>query len=78
MLGNLNLGFVYLYPPFGHKVPKDDAFSDHEMALFPVKYQVLLLASLQDFVQIIKTMIKGFAIDQKIIHENLHDFFYCV
>jgi hypothetical protein len=33
------------------------------MALFPVKYQVLLLASLQDFVYVLQTVVKGFAID---------------
>ena len=65
MLDNLNLGLVYLNPPFGHKVSKDEAFLDHEVALFPVKYQVLLLALLQDFVQILKAMIKSFSIDQK-------------
>jgi hypothetical protein len=75
LLDNLDLGLVYLNPPFGHKVPKDDAFSDHEMALFLVKYQVLLLASLQDFIQILKTIIESFSIDRKIVQENFHDFF---
>ena len=50
LLNDFNLGLVYLNPPLGHKVPKNDAFTDHEVALFPVKYQVLLLAYLQDFV----------------------------
>jgi hypothetical protein len=50
LLNDLYLGLVYLYPPLGHKVPKNDAFTDHEMTLFPIKHQVLLLASLQDFV----------------------------
>ena len=36
--------------PLGHKVPKNYAFMENEVALFPVKYQILLLASLQDFV----------------------------
>jgi hypothetical protein len=50
LLNDLDLGLVYLYSPLRHKVPKNDAFTDHEVALFLVKYQVLLLASLQDFV----------------------------
>ena len=45
---NVDLGFVHLNPPFGHKVSKDDAFTDHEMTFFPIQYQVLFLASLQD------------------------------
>jgi hypothetical protein len=50
LLDNLDLSLIYLDPPLEHKVPKNDAFMNHEVALFPVKYQVLLLASLQDFV----------------------------
>ena len=78
MLKDCYLGLVYRNPPLGHKVPKNNAFTNHEVALFLVKYQVLLLASLQDFVKILQTVVKGFAIDQEIIHENLHDFYYHV
>jgi hypothetical protein len=46
---DLDSGLVFFNPLLRHKVPKNDAFTDHEVALFLVKYQVLL-ASLQVFV----------------------------
>ena len=33
---NVDFGFVHLNPPLGHKVSKDDAFSDHKMAFFQI------------------------------------------
>jgi hypothetical protein len=38
LLNDFYFGFVYLDPPLGHKVPENDAFTDHEVALFLVKY----------------------------------------
>ena len=50
LLYDLDFSFVHLDPSLGHKMPKYDAFTDHEMAFFPIQYEVLLLASLQDFI----------------------------
>jgi hypothetical protein len=50
LLNDFYFGFIYLNPSLGHKVPENNAFMDHKVRLFLVKYQVLLLVSLQDFV----------------------------
>ena len=52
---------------------KDNPLSDHEMALFPIKDQVRVLTSLENFIQILKAFIKALSIDQEIIHENFYD-----
>jgi len=43
------------------------------MALFPIKDQVRVLTSLENFIQILKAFIKALSIDQEIIHENFYD-----
>jgi hypothetical protein len=45
------------------------------MSFLPIEHQVLFLAPLQDFIQILETMIKGFAINREVIHEDFYDFF---
>ena len=52
---------------------KDNPLSDHEMALFPIKDQVCVLTSLENFVQILKAFVKALSIDREIIYENFHD-----
>jgi hypothetical protein len=43
---------------------KDNPFSDHEMALFPIKDQVRVLTSLENFIQILKAFVKTLSIDR--------------
>jgi len=43
------------------------------MTLFPIKDQVCVLTSLENFVQILKAFVKALSIDQEMIHEDFHD-----
>ena len=52
---------------------EDNPFSDHEMTLFPIKDQVCVLTSLENFIQILKAFVKTLSIDREIIHEDFHD-----
>ena len=52
---------------------EDNPLSDHEMALFPIKDQVCVLTSLENFIQILKAFVKTLSIDREIIHEDFHD-----
>ena len=52
---------------------EDNPFSDHEMTLFPMKDQVCVLTSLENFIQILKAFVKDLSINQEIIHEDFHD-----
>ena len=52
---------------------EDNPFSDHEMALFPIKDQVRVLTSLENFIQVLKAFVKTLSIDREIIHEDFHD-----
>ena len=48
-IGNqIHLRFVNLNPLMRYDIPLYNAFLDHEMALLPIKYKVLLFASHQD------------------------------
>jgi hypothetical protein len=72
---DFNLGSIHLNPSLGHKVPEHDAFSNHEMELFPVQYQILLLSPLQNIVHVLETMIESFPVNGEIVHEDLHNLF---
>ena len=52
---------------------EDNPLSDHEMSLFPIKDQVRVLTSLENFVQILKAFIKALSIDREMIHDDFHD-----
>ena len=52
---------------------EDNRFFDHEMTLFPVKDQVRVLTSLENFIQILKAFVKTLSIDREIFHEDFHD-----
>ena len=43
------------------------------MALFPIKDQVRVLTSLENFIQILKAFVKTLSIDREIIYEDFHD-----
>ena len=73
LLDNLYLYSIHFFPSFGHSMSEDNPLSDHEMALFPIKDQVRVLTSLENFIQILKAFVKALSIDREIIHENFHD-----
>ena len=50
LLDYLYLCPIHFYPSFGHSMSEDNPLSDHEMALFPIKDQVRVLTSLEDFI----------------------------
>ena len=52
---------------------EDNPLSDHEMELFPIKDQVRVLTSLENFIQVLKAFVKTLSIDREIIHEDFHD-----
>jgi len=52
---------------------EDNPLSDHEMALFPIKDQVRVLTSLENFIQVLKAFVKTLSINREVIQENIHD-----
>ena len=52
---------------------EDNSLFDHEMTLFPIKDQVLVLTSLENFIQVLKAFVKTLSTDREIIHEDFHD-----
>ena len=72
-LNSFDLGFVHFNSPFGNLVTKNNSFINHKVALLPVEYQNCLLASLQNFIKVVETMVKGSSIDGEIIHEDFHN-----
>src|SRR4051812_23437017 len=43
------------------------------MALLPIEHQICFLTSLQNFIKIVETVVKGVAIDGKVVHENFYN-----
>src|SRR4051812_13408134 len=43
------------------------------MALLPNEYQICFFTSLQNFIKIVETVVKGVSIDGKVFHEDLHN-----
>src|ERR1044072_2043253 len=43
------------------------------MALLPIEYQIFFFTSLQNFVKIVETVVKGVSIDGKVVHENFYN-----
>src|SRR4051812_21976742 len=62
-------------PLLGNLVDKDNPLVDHKVALLPVKNQICLLTSLQNFIKVVEGMVKRGSIDGEIVHEYLHNFF---
>ena len=54
LLDYLYLFPIHFYPSFGHSMFEDNAISDHEMALFPIKDQVHVLTSLENFIYVLE------------------------
>src|SRR3954469_22042845 len=68
---NFNLCLVHLNSPFGNVVTKNYTFVNHEMTLLPIKHQFCFFTSLQNFIKIVETVVKGGSIDGKVFHEDL-------
>src|SRR3954468_15080525 len=43
------------------------------MALLPIEHQICFFTSLQNFIKIVETVVKGGSLDGKVIHEDLHN-----
>src|SRR3954466_10098828 len=74
-LNCFDLGPVHLNSPLGNLVAKNNSLVDHKVELLPVKHQIRLLTSLQNFIKVVETMVKRGSIDGEIVHEYLHNFF---
>src|SRR3954470_16932387 len=48
-------------------------FVNHEMALLPMENEICFFTSLQNFIKIVETVVKGGSIDGKVVHEDLHN-----
>src|ERR1041385_132607 len=40
---------------------------------FPIEHQIRFFTSLQNFIKIVETVVKGFSIDGKVVHENFYN-----
>src|SRR3954467_182361 len=43
------------------------------MRLLPIEHQIRFFTSLQNFIKIVETVVKGVSIDGKVVHENFHN-----
>ena len=51
---------------------KNNSLCHHKVTLLPIQHQILLLASLEHFLQIIKAVIKIVPKSREVIHEDVH------
>src|SRR4051812_46546515 len=58
-----DLGSVHLNSPLGNLVAENNSLVEHKVALLPVKHQISLLTSLQNFIKVVETMVKRGSID---------------
>src|ERR1041385_7159425 len=43
------------------------------MTLLPIEHQICSFTSLQNFIKIVETVVKGVSIDGKVVHENFYN-----
>src|SRR4051812_13681858 len=70
---SFNLRLVHLNSPLKNLSTKNDPFVKHEMTLLPIEHKICFFTSLQNFIKIVETVVKGGSIDEKIVHEDLHN-----
>src|ERR1044072_2997768 len=70
---SFNFCLVHFNSPCGNLVSKNYPFVNHEMALLPIEHQICFFTSLQNFVKIVETVVKGVSIDGKVVHENFYN-----
>src|SRR3954468_24359986 len=74
-LSCFHFGSVYFNTSFRNFMPKNNPFINHKGTFLPIKNKISFFTSLQNFIKIVQTIIKGSPIDGKIVHEYLHNFF---
>src|SRR3954471_1260078 len=74
-LNCFHFGSVYFNTSFRNFVPKNNSFINHKVAFLPIKNKISFFTSLQNFIKVVQTIIKGSSIDRKIVHEYLNNFF---
>src|SRR4051812_17149726 len=70
---SFNFRLVHFNSPFGNLVSKNYPFVNHEMALLPIEHQICFFTSMQNFIKIVETVVKGVSIDGKVVHENFYN-----
>src|ERR1041385_7153483 len=70
---SFNFFLVHFNSPFGNLVSKNHPFVNHEMALLPIEHKICFFTSLQNFIKIVETVVKGVSIDGKVVHENFYN-----
>src|ERR1041384_2306754 len=70
---NFNFCLVHFNSPLGNLVNKNDPFVKHEVELLPIEHQIRFFTSLQNFIKIVETVVKGGSIDGEIVHEVLQN-----
>src|SRR4051794_16066113 len=74
-LSCFHFGSVDFNTSFRNFMPKNNPFINHKVAFLRIKNKISFFTSLQNFIKIVQTIIKGSPIDGKIVHEYLHNFF---
>src|SRR3954471_22053771 len=69
---SFNFFLVHFNSPFRNLVSKNYPFVNHEVALLPIEHQICFFTSLQNFIKIVETVVKGVSIDGKVVHENFY------
>src|SRR3954470_14066630 len=68
-----NFYLVHFNSSFVNLVSKNNPFVNHEVALLPIEHQICFFTSLQNFIKIVETVVKGGSIDGKVDHKDLHN-----
>src|SRR3954466_9512490 len=70
---SFNFCLLHFNSPFVNLMSKNNPFIDHEVALLPIEHQICFFTSLQNFIKIMETVVKGVQIDGKVVHENFYN-----
>src|SRR3954469_23871578 len=70
---SFNFCLVHFNSPFGNLVSKNYPFVNHEVTLLPIEHQICFFTTLQNFIKIVDTVVKGVSIDGKVVHENFYN-----
>src|SRR3954451_770008 len=68
-LNCFHFGSVYFNTSFRNFIPKNNSFINHKVALLPIKNKISFFTSLQNFIKVVQTIIKGSSVDRKTVHE---------
>src|SRR4051812_15551829 len=59
---SFNFSLVHFNSPFGNLVTKDNPFVNYEVELLLIEHQICFFTSLQNFIKIVETVVKGTSI----------------